>query len=44
MIKTVVEYTEPDNVEAERKTPYELSSGTFALQAHDPKSTIYYKI
>lgn len=42
--KVVNEYTEPDNVErskdmAERK----ISSGTFALQAHDPKSKVYYK-
>ncbi|GAB3890566.1 DUF1080 domain-containing protein [Larkinella knui] len=42
--KVVNEYTEPDNVErpkdmAERK----ISSGTFALQAHDPKSKVYFK-
>ncbi len=42
--KTVVTYTEPDNVkrlggEAGRV----LSSGTFALQGHDPKSKVYYK-
>lgn len=42
--KTVVEYTEPENLDAERKNSLRrLSSGTFALQAHDPKSTIYYK-
>ena len=42
--KVMVEYTEPDNVErpadmAGRK----LSSGTFALQGHDPKSKVYFK-
>jgi hypothetical protein len=42
--KTVVEYTEPDNIDAERKNSLrKISSGTFALQAHDPKSTVYYK-
>lgn len=42
--KTVVEYTEPDNVDEERKNSLrKISSGTFALQAHDPKSTVYYK-
>ncbi len=42
--KTVVDYTEPENVErpadmAGRK----ISSGTFALQGHDPKSKVYFK-
>lgn len=42
--KTVVDYTEPDNAkrsggEAGRK----ISSGTFALQGHDPDSKVYYK-
>lgn len=42
--KTVVDYTEPDNIEKERGNSLrKISSGTFALQAHDPKSTIYYK-
>lgn len=42
--KTVVEYTEPDNIESlpDRKTK-RLSSGTFALQGHDPDSKVYYK-
>ena len=42
--KTVVDYTEPDNVK--RDTGSEgrvLSSGTFALQGHDPKSKVYFK-
>ena len=42
--KTVVEYTEPDNVQ--RSGGMEgrvLSSGTFALQGHDPNSKVYYR-
>ena len=35
--KTVVDYTEPGGVRRR------LSSGTFALQGHDPKSTVCYK-
>lgn len=42
--KTVVDYTEPSNVQ---RTPNDagrvLSSGTFALQGHDPKSKVYFK-
>jgi len=42
--KTVVDYTEPDNVErSEGNSLRKLSSGTFALQGHDPKSKVYYK-
>jgi hypothetical protein len=37
--KTTVEYTEPKDVTGGRK----LSSGVFALQAHDPKSVVYYR-
>lgn len=37
--KTVVDYTEPEKVEGTVK----LSSGTFALQAHDPGSTVMYR-
>lgn len=37
--KTLVDYTEPDGVEGGRK----LSSGTFAIQAHDPKSKVLFK-
>ena len=42
--KTVVEYTEPENVwrPADAKTKV-LSSGTFALQGHDPASKVYFK-
>lgn len=37
--ETVMEYTEP----ADREGPNHLSSGTIALQAHDPESRIYYR-
>ncbi len=35
----VMEYTEPEGVEGTRR----LSSGTFALQAHDPGSRMYFR-
>jgi len=42
--KTVVDYDEPDGKEAFNKDfERRLGGGTFALQAHDPNSTIYYK-
>lgn len=42
--KTVVEYTEPDNTAGPKGHPGRvISSGTFALQAHDPKSVVWYK-
>ena len=37
--KVVVDYTEP----ADKKGPPQLGKGTFALQAHDPKSVVYYR-
>jgi len=37
--KTVVDHTEP----ADKKGPVKLSKGSFALQAHDPKSVVYYR-
>lgn len=41
---TVVDYTEPDGVEKmEGRSEKHLSSGTFALQGHDPKSKVYFK-
>ncbi|HUP12351.1 MAG TPA: DUF1080 domain-containing protein, partial [Niastella sp.] len=42
--RTVVDYNEPDSVM--QKIPVggkRLSSGTFALQGHDPDSKVYYK-
>ncbi|MCX7887950.1 MAG: DUF1080 domain-containing protein [Verrucomicrobiae bacterium] len=42
--KTTAEFTEPDNWEPPAKMPgRRLSEGTFCLQAHDPKSTVFYK-
>jgi len=37
--KTVIDYTEPAGV----TSPIRLSKGSFALQAHDPKSVTYYR-
>ena len=42
--KVVVDYTEPDSIA--EKVPVggrRISSGTFALQGHDPGSTVYFK-
>ena len=42
--KTVVDYTEPENVQREPNDEgHRLVGGTFALQGHDPKSKVYYK-
>lgn len=42
--KTVVDYTEPENVTRSTGMAGRLiSNGTFALQGHDPKSKVYYK-
>jgi hypothetical protein len=42
--KTINEYTEADSLRAPgRKDMRHLSSGTIALQGHDPKSKIYFK-
>jgi len=42
--KTVMEYTEPEGVEKQSgREEKHLSMGTFALQAHDPKSKVYFK-
>lgn len=41
--KTVMEYTEPANQKAGADFTRKLDAGTFALQAHDPKSIIHYK-
>lgn len=38
--ETITDYTEPDNVERGTNV---LSSGTFALQGHDPDSKVYFK-
>ncbi len=42
--KTVVDYTEPDNVQRPADMAGRvISNGTFALQGHDPKSKVYFK-
>lgn len=41
--KTVVEYTEPEGTKAGKDFTRKLDKGTFALQAHDPGSTVYFK-
>ncbi len=38
--KIITDYTEPDDLNRPERM---LSSGTFALQAHDPGSTVYFK-
>lgn len=39
----VVDYTEPCDVKRESHPLRLITGGTFALQAHDPKSVVYYK-
>jgi hypothetical protein len=41
--KTVVEYTEPEEVGKQNSGGKAFSSGTFALQGHDPGSVVFYK-
>jgi hypothetical protein len=42
--KTVVDYTEPENVQRSSEAAGKLiSHGTIALQGHDPKSKVLYK-
>jgi hypothetical protein len=41
--KTVVNYTEAEDKQPGKDFTRKLSSGTFALQAHDPKSVVYFK-
>ena len=42
--KVVVDFTEPDNVERSAGNKERIiSSGTFALQGHDPNSVVYFK-
>jgi hypothetical protein len=42
--KTLVDYTEPDGVQRPPEMAARvLSSGTFALQGHDPKSKVFFK-
>jgi len=42
--KTLTDYTEPENKTAfSKEFERRLGEGTFALQAHDPKSKVYFK-
>ena len=41
--KTVLEYNEPPGAQPGKDYARKLSEGTFAFQAHDPKSVIRYK-
>ncbi|MEZ5942707.1 MAG: family 16 glycoside hydrolase [Planctomycetaceae bacterium] len=41
--KTVVDYVEPEGKEAGSDFTRVLASGTFALQGHDPGSTVYFR-
>ena len=41
--KTVLEYNEPRGAEPGRDFARKIDQGTFALQAHDPKSVVRYK-
>lgn len=42
--KTVLDYTEPEGAVSPEGHPDRLiSSGTFALQGHDPRSTVFFK-
>jgi hypothetical protein len=40
---TVLEYTEPSGSQARPDYTRKLDQGTFAFQAHDPKSIVRYK-
>jgi hypothetical protein len=39
----VLQYTEPAFAQPGKDIPHKLDAGTFALQAHDPKSVVRYK-
>ncbi len=41
--QTITDYVEPENVNYEGMPGRKISSGTFALQGHDPGSTVFYK-
>jgi len=41
--KTVIDYTEPSAMKPGPDFTRALDKGTFALQGHDPKSTVYFK-
>ena len=39
----VLQYTEPPGAQPGKVFTRKLDAGTFALQAHDPKSAVHYK-
>jgi hypothetical protein len=41
--ETTVDYTEPEDVNYPDFPGRKIARGTFALQGHDPKSTVYFK-
>jgi hypothetical protein len=41
--RTTVDFTEPENFKHPTFAERKISSGTFALQGHDPKSIVYFK-
>jgi hypothetical protein len=41
--KQVVDYTEPEGYRHPRYSGRDIDHGTFALQAHDPGSVVYYR-
>ena len=41
--KVINDYTEPDSVSNAANSQKKLSSGTIALQGHDPKSKVFFK-
>ena len=41
--KTITDYTEPDDAVAGEDFTRVLDKGTFALQGHDPDSTVLYR-
>lgn len=41
--KTCVDYTEPDDLQPGKDFTRKLDEGTFALQAHDPISKVYFR-
>jgi N-sulfoglucosamine sulfohydrolase len=41
--QTVVEYTEPENFQHKKYSGRKIDHGTFALQAHDPNSVVYFR-
>lgn len=41
--ETVIDYNEPENVNYEGMPGRKISSGTFCLQGHDPKSIVHFK-